>query len=139
MMPVRAAAERLRYGLSRYQALDATSPVAASTPAAMRKRTIGYRSTRTSAALSATMTREPGTDAAATETNAPSQPLTSQPKQAQYASTFVPGVNRETAVSTACPPSSSQPSAAPLRRNNSIDASPPPSVRFVSRKTTQVS
>jgi hypothetical protein len=85
------------------------------------------------------MTREPGTDAAATDTNAPSQPLTSQPKQAQYASTFVPGVKRETAVSTACPPSSSQPSAAPLRRNNSIDASPPPRVRLVSRNTTQTS
>jgi hypothetical protein len=37
MMPVRAAAERLRYGLSRYQALDATSPVGREHTAAMRK------------------------------------------------------------------------------------------------------
>src|SRR3712207_3071002 len=52
---------------------------------------------------------------------------------------FVPGVRRDTASSTPCVRTSSQPFAVKERRSSSVDAMPPPTVRFTSRATAHAS
>src|SRR5262245_38407308 len=70
--------------------------------------------------------------------NAPFQRWSDHPRPTQYARMFVPGVSRETATRPACLKSSIEPLAMNVRRSNSIDAVPPPSVLFTSRATIQV-
>src|ERR1051325_3610020 len=90
------------WGRTSDHALTSTSPAATSVATASPTRTARQRSTLAAAAVRIVTITEPGTDPPRTATVAPAAPSYVQPSAARYASTFVPGVKRATALRTPC-------------------------------------